>query len=820
MWRSAIRSLVRSPRLSLAAVLCIGLGAAATASIATLVSVAVVQPLPFPHAERLVRVWFDDPGVNSRVSLSVPDVRDLTSLSCFETVLGTARVRVVALLDGGAQRMRAEAVTPGYFQALGVQAERGRVFSDADDRPDAPRVVVLSHRTWMSRFGGRDDAIGRPFRTERAIYTIAGVAPPSFGGTVEDDVVEFWMPLAQIEPARDLTDRVERGSWAIGRLRAGTSTQATAEEVAGLGRHLAQAYPDLYKRLRMRIEPMGENWRSGLRQGAWLLLAAALLLLGIAATNVAGLMTLRVIDRRHELAVRAALGAGSGRLARQLTLETLLLVAAGGVAGTLAAPATLAMFLKLSPVELPSYLRLEPNAAVLALSVAILAIVGVAAGLVPAMMGSRTDPAEAIKEGGRGSMGSRAERRWGAWLACGEVALTVTLLVAGALLLRSWQRLRGVNLGYRSEGIARLALTISRQDGRDAAAVSALYERVRTALRQHPGVEQVGLVWPTLPPWDSYRTHIRYPGLDAAQAERGREVGAHVADEGLLPMLGVPVLAGRNLQASDGAGTHVALVSRALANRMGGVHEALDHELTIVADPDASQPSGTFRIVGVVENVAYDGLAEQDTRRYIRYGDPTDPKAMCEDVYLSLAEYPTRVVSIGVYTRGSAAALIDPLRRVLGGVAPTSPVHWTGTMSDGLAQEYAPSRFYAALVAAFSITALLLTGVGVFTVFSHGVARRSAEIGMRVVLGAMPRDVVRLVLGQGLAPSAAGIAAGMGASFLLARLMQGVLYGVSVMDAAAFAAAAAIVLATALIAGLLPARQALRVDLMRALRRD
>ena len=800
--------------------LCVSLGAAATSSIATLVSAAVLGPLPFPAAERMVRVWFDDPGVNSRVSLSVPDVQDVASLSCFDAVLGTARVRVVALFEGGAQRMRGEAVTPEYFQALGVQPARGRVFSRADDQPDAARAVVLSHRTWISRYGGRDNAIGETFRTEREIYTVVGVAPPSFGGTVEDDVVEFWMPLAQIEPARDLTERAERGSWAIGRLRAGVSPSAAAEEVAALGRRLAQEHPDLDKRLRMRTEPMGENWRAGLRQGAWLLLAAALLLLGIAATNVAGLMTLRVIDRRHELAVRAALGAGSGRLARQLTMETLLLVAAGGVLGMLAAPGTLAAFLKLSPVELPSYLRLEPNPAVLALSLAVLAIVGVAAGLVPAVMGSRTDPAEAMKEGGRGSMGSRAERRWGAWLACGEVALTVTLLVAGALLLRSWQQLRGVKLGYRSEGIARLALTISRQDGRDAAAISALYERARAAMRQHPGVERVGLVWPTLPPWDSYRTHIRYPGLDAAQAERGREVGAHVADEGLLPMLGVPVLAGRNLRASDGAGTHVALVSRALANRLGGVHEALERELTIVADADAAQPSGTFRIVGVVENVAYDGLAEQDTRRYIRYGDPTDPKALCEDVYLSLAGYPTRVVSIGVYTRGSAAALIDPLRRALNEVAPTSPVHWTGTMSDGLALEYAPSRFYAALVSAFSITALLLTGVGVFTVFSHGVARRSAEIGMRMVLGAMPRDVVRLVLGQGLAPSAAGIAAGLGASLLLARLMQGVLYGVSATDAAAFACAAGIVLAIALAAGLLPARQAVRVDLIRALRRD
>ena len=259
-------------------------------------------------------------------------------------------------------------------------------------------------------------------------------------------------------------------------------------------------------------------------------------------------------------------------------------------------------------------------------------------------------PADVLREGGRGQVGGRSERRWGAWLITAEAALTLMLLVGGGLLLRSWQQLESTTLGYRTAGIARLAITISRQDAADTAALAPLYERVRTAVREYPGVEAVGVVWPTLPPWDGYRAHVRYPGLDAASAEVGREVGGHVVDAGLLPMLGVPIVAGRNLQPTDGPATRVALVSRALADRMGGVARALDGELTLLPDPDAGLPSGSFRIVGIVENVAYDGLGEQDTRRYIRYGDSTDVKATREDVYLSLNAFPSRVISIGVFS--------------------------------------------------------------------------------------------------------------------------------------------------------------------------
>jgi putative ABC transport system permease protein len=815
--RFALRSLVRSPRLSLAAVACIGLGAAATTAVATLVAATVLRPLPFPAAERLVRLWWEEEG-NARVSLSIPELRDAAALRSFDVLLGTARVRGVAILDGGAQRIRGEGVTPGYFESLGLRPRLGRLLADDDHRPGASRVIVISHALWTSSFGADPAVVGRTFRTERSAYTIVGVGPAGFQGTVEPDEVTFWIPLGQYEPAAMLEQRQTRQTWAIARLREGTALPAAAAEAAALGAALRERHPDLYRRLTLRVEPMGENWRGGFRASGLLLAGAAALLLLVAATNVAGLLFARVLDRRRELAVRAALGADRGRLVRQLLLEASMLVAAGSLLGMLVAPAVLRAFLALSPVALPAYVQVAPDARALVVSVLALALTGLLAGTAPAVLGSRVTPGEALKEDGRGSVGGRVERRGGGLLVAGEVALTLVLLVAGALLLRSWERLESVALGYRTEGLARLAVALSPQDVPDPGAVPAMRERLREALVGHPGVQEVGFAWLTLPPWDSERFRIRFAELDPAVARDGLDVGGHLVDHGLLPALGIPILAGRNLEPADApARARVAIVSRSIAERMGGVEAAVGRELVVPAG-DAGMPSGAFQVVGVAENVAWDGRREQDTDRYIRFADRADRRAGREDVYLPLALYPFRTASVAVFTRGDAAASLEPLRRRIASVAPTSAVHWTSTMREELALEVQPSRFYALLVTAFSTSALLLTAVGVFAVLSHGVSRRTSEIGLRMALGARAADVAWLVLESGSRALATGVLLGLAGALLLSRAVAGILYEVPPLDATAFAAATAALLVVALPAALLPARRASRLQPMTALR--
>ena len=405
----AFRSVVRAPGLGLAAVLCIGLGAAATTAVATLVSAALWRPVPFPAADRLVRIWFEEPGVNPRIGLSIPETGEFARMASFDAYAATARVRATVRLGQGAERMRGEGVSRGYFDLLGLSPAAGRLLSASDHTPQSATVVVLSHGTWLRHYGGDPAAVGREFRTERAVYTIVGVAPRGFDGTVEDDVVEFFIPIEQYEPQSLRTNRTSRPAWVIGRRAPGTSSAVAQAEAEAIHRGLEERYPEIYRRWRVRVEPVGESWRERLRSGGSLLFGASVFLLMIAAVNVGCLLLTRVLDRRRELAIRAALGAEPRRIVAQLFVEALLLVSAGGVLGMLAGPWVFDAFLVLAPLDrltLPHYLRLEPDTVTLALAVVALTIAGLLAGTVPAFLGWRTLPADVLRAGGRGVGGA------------------------------------------------------------------------------------------------------------------------------------------------------------------------------------------------------------------------------------------------------------------------------------------------------------------------------------------------------------------------------------------------------------------------------
>jgi putative ABC transport system permease protein len=821
VFRHAIRTIGRAPGLGTAAILCIGLGTAATTTVATLVSATLLRPIPFPHADRLVRLWFEEPGVNSRISFAIPEIAEFSRMSSFDAFLGTARVRVVALLNNGAERLRGEGVSSGYFDALGIRASLGRTLTPRDHAAGATPVIVVSHGTWTRHYGSDPGVIGRQFRTERATYTIVGVTQAGFTGTVEDDVVEFFIPIEQYEPQSSITSRMSRQSWVIARLKPGLTARAAQTEAESVHRALVEQLPDTYARMRVRIEPLGENWRENLRTGGGVLFAAAALLLMIAAINVGCLLLARVLDRRRELAICAALGANRRELMLQLFIEAFVLVAAGGALGALAGPWLLDAFLLLSPVALPRYLRLEPDAMTVLLAAGTLAIAGLVAGTVPAMLGRRVNPGDVLRESGRSTLGHAIERRSGMLLMAGETALTLVLLVAGGLLVRSYERLSSLDMGFEREGIARLAVTFNRSDIGSRDRLPTIYERLRRELASVPGVERVGLVAPTLPPWDPDRMRVRFDGLDMQQAPEGLEVGSHIIDAGLLPVLGVRMVAGRNISDADRADTsRVAVVSRSLAVRMGGVERALGREVVFIADGMRMTPSGAFRVVGVAEDVAYDGLAEQDTRRYIQYANAGDPKAARYDIYTPLLQSPQIVVSIGASTQGDPAALIDPLRRRIAAIAPASAVHWTSAMDDEVALEYAPTRFYTVLVAAFSSSALVLTSIGLFALLSHTASRRTNEMGLRLALGASRVSAAALLMRAGLLPVAVGVIMGLAGAAVVVRAMGSLLYGVGSFDVLAFIAATIALLAVAFVAGLMPARRIARVDPLVALRTD
>lgn len=815
--RSALRGIVRSPALTVAATICIGLGGAATSAVATLANAVLLRPVPFPHAERLVRVWLDEQGVAPRVSLSIPESRDLHGLDAFEAVVATARIRAVSVVGDRPQRVRGEGVDRGYFDVLGLRAQTGRLLEARDHEAGAPPVTVISHGFWSRAFGGSPDAVGTVLKTQRSAFTIVGVAPRGFSGSVEDDEVEFWTALEHYEPQSMLKDRDARQTWTIARLAGGTSASAAQAQVDALSRTWRARDPQRYRNLALRVEPLGESWRGGLRTGTAVLAGAAVALLAIAALNVGCLLLARVMDRRREFAIRTALGASRARIVRQLVFEAALMCVGGAAAGLVLGPIVLEAFLAAAPVALPSYLDLTPDLRVAVIALVALTIAALAAGTAPALVGRRSADADALHRESRGTAAAPGERRWVSVLIALETALTLVLLVSGSLLLRSYDRLSSVDLGFRREGIARLAITLSRDDAGPAESRHAVFKRLHDATASVPGVVTAGLVSPTLPPWNPDQARVRFGGLDPRLHEDGLLVGLHLVDSRLLPTLGVPILAGRAL--TDNEPAPVAVISAGLAARLGGLQLALGQTIVIPPDPLA-RASGSFRVVGVAGNVSYDGLAEQDTRRPLAAAGSADAASGRPDVYLPLSRFPVTLVSIAAWTPGSAAALIEPIRARLARVAPTSAVHWTSAMEDEIALEYAPARFYSVLVAAFSSSAMLLTAAGLFALLWNAAARRTGEMGLRLALGASRRSVAVLMLEAGARPLAVGGAIGLIGALWIADGLKSLLYEIPPFDPASFAASLAMLLAVALIAALLPARRAASVDPMVALRSE
>jgi putative ABC transport system permease protein len=815
---AAWRSLARNKRSSLLTVICIAIGVAASATAMSLAWTVTLRPLPFPDGGRLVRVWLasvQDP----RLDISIPDIGDVASgVPAFDAFAGTARSRIVALFDHGAERLRGEAVTPDYFEMLGVSARQGRVFGAADHDPGAPRVALISGATWRRHYGGSPDVIGKTLRTESTTYEIVGVLQDGFDGSIENDIVEFWLPLSQYQPAMLAQSRMSRQSWVIGRLRPGATIAQAQQQLDRLSTSLLDTHGALYRGLALRAEPFAENWRAGVRGSGILLLASALVLLVIAVVNVSGLALARTLDRRREFAVRVALGADARHVAAVPFAEAAMASIAGGVLGALASGPLLDAFLAMAPIALPQYLQPELSGVLLVIVALLCGAAAIGAGLLPALEARRTAPGSVLRDGSRGEVGGRHRGRVSRILVTAQVALTTTLVIVAALLGRSFHALNQIPLGYRTD-ITRLAITVSPADR--AGNPSAFRARLVGALQRQPGVESVGMVWLTLPPWDSDRPTFTHSALGDMPAERAPRLGAHAVDPALFETMGIRLVAGRGIESRDGAtAAPVVVISASLAERLGGMDRALGSELRIT-ESNPNVPA-VARIVGVTADVAWDGFGEQGTGRLIQYGNPLDPRGQALDAFFSLEQVPGAAsnVSIAVRVSGDPAAAIAPLTRALGSVAPLSAVHWASAMSDELALEYRGTNFAMFLSLAFGAAALFLAGIGLFAILAHTVSNRIPEFAVRMALGASPGVVRFGVVRAGLVLVGVGCAIGGFAALGLSRVLRQMLYQVSPLDPVSFGIAAASLLAVAAVACWMPANRAARVDPMQSLRGD
>ncbi|HKG90973.1 MAG TPA: ABC transporter permease [Gemmatimonadaceae bacterium] len=823
----AVRSLARAPGFTAAVVLTLALGIGANAAIYSVVRGVLLEPLPFERPEQIVTVWEDlrQPGLE-RSTVSPPEFADLAARATGRGgALEQAAVHVgvnrnvsgVCAANGGAgcdpERLQGAAVTAGFWPTLGVRPLLGRVFAADEDRPGA-RVVVLSHALWRRRFAADPALVGRTVVLNLEPHLVLGVMPPGFRfpGAGPESAAEFWIPMG-FEPA-DLAEE-QRGSHflsMIGRLRPGVTPAMAQGALTAAARAMAREHPATYvtPEIGTTVVTLAESLTAGARAPLLLLFGAVAMVLLVACANVANLVLVRAAGRRREIALRSALGATAWRIVRQLLAESLVLAAAAGALGALVALWARRALVALGPAELPRLDEVRVDGAVLAFTAAVALGSTVLAGLAPSGAVIGRGPARPDRGFGLTSRGARAPA-YGPLLVALEAALALVLLAGAALLGRSFARLTSVDAGFDAERLLtlRVALPGSRYT---PAAAADFYARLLDRVRALPGVQgaEAAAVLPLAGGgWDVSFTPLSAGGPHAPD---NPSTEYRPVSPGFLGAMGVPLLAGRAFDARDdgdrAAGAPLAaVVNEAFVRRYvdGGRPAAALGRRARLPLLGVRDTVHVREIVGVVGDVR---------------GGSLDARPVPE-MYVPMAQQPQHAMILVVRARPAAGraavlALAGPVRDAVRALDPAQPVYGVRTMDELLSRSLSQRRFQLWLLGAFAGAALLLAALGVYAVVSHAVAQRAHEIGVRVALGAGRADVMRLVLGRGMAPVAVGLAAGLLGALALTRLLPHLLgrllYETSPTDPAALAAAALLLAGAALAATWLPSRRATRVD--------
>ena len=803
--RFALRAMVRQRGHTAVALLTLALGIGASTAIFSLVNAVVLRPLPFREPETLVAVATRRVADTNR-PFTIPDFMDyreqnrtLDGLAAYGTWSANLTGR------GEPERLQGMKISANAFELLGVRARAGRTLHADDDTPGREHVVLLSDRFWRRRFGADPRCVSQSLTLNGESWTIIGVLPANFVSPVRD--ADVAVPLApESDPRRHIRSSVNflRG---IARIRHGVSRAEAEAELTAIQQRLGRLYPDSDgPKVGILLTPLVETVVGSFRTGLWTLLGAVGVLLLIASVNLANLALVRAAARRHEFAVRTAIGASRGRLVRLLVTESLLLAVSGGAAGVLLALWSMPLLLKLSPPGLPRTGEVGVDLPVLGFALAITLVSALCFGLAPAWMATRVDLRSELQEDGRGTSGGPRRDRARQLLVVGETALSVVLLAAAALLVRSYASAAAVAPGFEARKVlsVRLSLPSVRYPDRDA--LLRFHDALRVRLTEVPGVEAAGSI--SVLPLSGLLSACDFTidGRDVAP-DVSTNTNYRIADPGYFRAMGIPVVAGRGFDERDRADSPpVALISRTFAERFWPHASPIGARLRIDDNMGAPRP---VEVVGVVGDVKHQGLDSDATLM----------------LYVPAAQlHPDQVTQYGgsqfwlVRTRTRPQALAGAVRSAIRAVDPDVPAASLQSMEEYVNASVAPRRFNMRLMGAFAVGAILLAGMGLYGVIANGVAQRRHELGLRVALGSQPRDVLRLVLGQGVRLSAVGVALGLGAAFALTRLMSSLLFGVSPTDAATFVEIAVVQMAVAMVACWEPARRATQVDPMVVMR--
>jgi putative ABC transport system permease protein len=802
--RYGIRTLAKNPGFTIAAVLTLALGIGANTAIFSVIENVLLRPLPYPQPERLVEIWNTYEPQVPRAGLSPGDYADWRQQNQSFSEMGAyARISQGFNLtgEGEPQRILAGYASSELFPMLGAKVVAGRSFLSEEDRAGSEPVVILSHRLWQSRFGGDPGVVGRAIAVDNQRYRVVGVLPAGFQLLRWPDL---WMPIGQY--GDDLTEHVHHAFDAVARLKPGISLAQARDEINRLNQQEAIRYPDAHKNFGVRVQTLQDPSAASLRNTLLVLFGAVGLVLLIACVNTANLLLVRNAAREREVAVRTALGASSGRLMRQLLTESTLLALLGGALGLFLAIAGLKVLLAFVPADLPVLRDSRLNGTVLVFTVAICIATGLACGLLPAVRMVKTNLAGVLKQGSKGASAAGHHKTHNV-LVISEIAMALIPLIGAGLLLRSFQQMLEVDPGFRMDHILTMeieqpALTfaqinqLSQEEQIKLGAKQAQqFERIATQIRALPGVTEVGGI-DDLPLSNEFRQASRFviEGQPLPAAGARPIVQFRTVSLSYFSTVGIPLRAGR-LFTEDDSKLLNAVINETMAERFWPRGDALGKRVNLCSlDPKPCW----YTIIGIAGNVHQFGLD----------GQPTF------DLYFTGGWTPYLVVRTALDPLGIAAAV----REVVHKVEPNLPVTHVMTMDGLLSGSVSPRRYSAVLIGIFAVLALLLAAVGIYGVMSYAVSQRTQEIGLRMALGAPAGSVRGMILGQMLRLTMLGVGIGLAGSFVVARFLASLLFGVGTYDPATFLGVAVLLVAVALSASYIPARRAMRVDPLVALR--
>lgn len=802
--RFGARMLMKSPAVTVVAIIALTLGIGANTAIFSVVHSVLLRSFPYHDGDKLAIVWEHRKSGKGNPQNVINlgnffDWKDQNSV--FTDMAAFFDLNVNLTGEGEAEEVPGQIATPNLFSLLGVNPIRGRTFGPDDGKPGQNRVVVISYDLWQRRFGGDESIIGRKITLNNEPNEIIGVLPPDVSwfvqkGSMIRNAPQIWSPW---QVSNELRRRQGRFARAVARLKPGVTFDQAQNEMTMIGNRLEQEYPEFNTRWGVSVVPLRTQVAGEIRKPLLILLGAVGFVLLIACANVANLLLARAASRKKEIALRTGLGASRWRIARQLLTESVLLSAIGGGFGLLLAWWGTRALLGLSPPELMDVRDTAVNLPVLAFTVGLTMLTGIIFGLVPALEAARVDLNESLKEGGRsGGQGSRSHRVRNMFVVV-QVALALVLLVGAGLLIRSLNRLNSVDPGFEPHQLMTMRVNLPERKYDSETKIISFFQRAVERLRTIPGVETVGAInyVPFGGPYSG--TVIQIEGQPKLPPGQELTTGIVVTDANYFSTMHIPLKRGRLFSAQEATEMrHVVIINEAFARENFPGQDPIGKRVTINMK-DQNVPT---EIIGIVGDNKHKGL---DTE--------IEPMA-----FWPHPELVDSSMTLLVRTQGDPRNLAAAARNVIHELDPDQPIGEVNTMQGLMAKSVARSRFNTVLLTVFSVLALVMAAVGIYGVMSYSVQQRTHELGIRMALGAQHRDVLQLIVKQGIALGVIGVAAGLLASFGLTRLMTSLLFEVTATDTRTFAGVAAGLFAIVLIACYIPARKATKVNPLVALR--